>query len=91
VFTVGVDRALGRLRTNFNYWSTQDGDARRGSIGSTGWSLSDLRVFSTFTLGADVMHTRHHVARLARQVGRKSAMELSRFLAAGFDIRATRG
>jgi hypothetical protein len=91
VLTVGVDRALGRLRTNFNYWSTQDGDARRASIGSTGWSLSPTYdVFSTFTLGANVMHSAITSRDSLSGFGSTQVDYglRARFLAAGFDIGA---
>ena len=53
-----ADRTFGRLRTNVSYWSTQDDNAARIAIGSTGWSLSPTwAAFSTFTLGADLLHT----------------------------------
>jgi hypothetical protein len=89
--TFGADRAVGRLRTNFNYWSTQDGDSRRASIGSTGWSLSPTYdVFSTFTLGADVMRSG---ITSRDSIGGFGSTQVdygvrARILAAGFDIGA---
>ena len=85
-----ADRALGRLRTNFSYWSTRD-DATRSAIGSTGWSLSPTyAVFAKFTLGVDVMRSnltsRDSIAGFGSTQADYGVR--ARFLGGGFDIAA---
>ncbi len=54
----GVARSLGRLRTDFSYWSMRDEDASQNAIGSAGWSLSPTYpILPTFSVGADIMHS----------------------------------
>ena len=89
--TAGADRALGRLRTNVTYWSTQDGYTGRASIGSTGWSVSPTyNLFSTFALGADMM--RSDITSRDSVGGFGSTQTdygvRARLLAAGFDVAA---
>jgi hypothetical protein len=89
--TAGADRALGRLRTTAAFWSTQDGETGHASLGSTGWSVSPTYdLFSTFSLGMDVMHS----GITARDsLGGFGSTQTdyglrARYLSAGFDVAA---
>lgn len=88
----GAARSLGRLLTNFSYWSMKDDNAAQSAIGSAGWSLSPTyAILPTFTLGADVMHS--SVTSRDSLSGFGSTQTdyalRARLLAAGFDIAAT--
>ncbi len=88
----GADRGIGRLRTDFSFWSMRDDDASQTAIGSAGWSLSPTyAILPTLTFGADAMHS---TVTSHDSIGGFGSSQTdygvrARLLAAGFDIGAT--